>query len=227
METNISWENLVMQLVKDSHAGIIEILKQDDNGIFIVDTEGVTRDYPLWNPDTMDESWMRSRILATPAAASKLNTEVIAKWIIQSIPKPMYFNLQRIVFVDDPENDFDWLMQNNTENFADLLEEHDLPSENQLGVLWWSASILVISIQHIERVTEEMIADGLLYEWEKWETIEHGILTTMVHEIRHLAQSNPYLPDEILQQTKDDETDAEMYARELVAISAGCNCYRG
>ena len=41
-----------------------------------------------------------------------------------------------------------------------------------------------------------------------------GIVVTMLHEIRHAAQNNSYLPEEILDLiSEDEEVDAEEYAR--------------
>ena len=41
-------------------------------------------------------------------------------------------------------------------------------------------------------------------------------METLVHEIRHLAQANPYLSEELLNQNSNDEQDAEEYARRVV-----------
>ena len=55
---------------------------------------------------------------------------------------------------------------------------------------------------------------GSTKEEEARDCYNYGFVTTIIHELRHLAQQNPYLPEDVLQQEdEDEEEDAEMFAR--------------
>ena len=83
--------------------------------------------------------------------------------------------------------------------------------------MWYDACKVFVNIEEIIKVTKSMLEEGILYDYEVTDCINQGIIETLIHELRHLAQANPYLPEELLKQKGDDEEDAEQYARTFYA----------
>ena len=129
-----------------------------------------------------------------------------------------------LIFIDDIEAASDWLIDHDP-HFSELLEVHDLPVDN-LGVLWYTESIIVINLENIETGMNALVEEGLVFDWEISSFANHEILLTIIHEIRHLAQGNPYLSEDILNQKTDDETDAENYAQTFLHDRPLAYCYK-
>lgn len=85
-----------------------------------------------------------------------------------------------------------------------------------VGLMWYSNQTVLINIGTILNCEKELLDDGTIYDWELDDDINAGICKTLVHEIRHLAVANPFLPEEFLGKTvADDEIDAEEYAEKI------------
>lgn len=197
---------------------LLEIIDESDEEISVYDNfDSYGREYTITNPIKVNEEWLHEKIIVTNSTSQTgyaINTNLIVKWLLKNVDKNMYLTLENIVFMNDSEKDFDELPLIN-KKFYELLEINDLPNENLIGLMWYHYQIVFVNVGAIINTTKEMIEEGDLYEWEEKDTINSGILSTLVHEIRHLAQANPYLPEDILNQNTDDETDAENYARNI------------
>lgn len=201
---------------KSEGEDILWIDNETESSISVYDdVDGCSREYTITDPLRINSEWITDKIIVTDSVQEigKINSNEIALWLDKYIDKNMYCTLKNIIFVNDTEKDYDFLANYN-EDFHDMLETNDLPIDS-IGLMWFSHQIVLINVGAIEQCTQEMVDDGELYENEKECTVNSGIITTLVHEIRHLAQSNPYLPEEILQQRDDDEIDAENYAIEV------------
>lgn len=179
-----------------------------------------TKDYfdhffQIKNPKCITEKWLKDNIIVTPDIESFIHTDHLAHWMITCVPKTMYLTLQKIIIIGDDENAFDYLSQKDETilhtELRSLLEEHDLPNENQFGIAWTNNDIIIVSLKNIINETNQMIQEGYLYDFEKFDCVNHEVTTTIVHELRHLAQNNPYLH----LRYKDIEKDAEQYARKI------------
>lgn len=187
-----------------------------ENYISVADFTGdCPESYTITNPDSIDEKWLEDRVIVT-ASVGKLglgiDTKKIAEWLISNVDKTMYMMLQNIVFVNDIAWDYDYLCAMN-EDFCDMLEVNDLPSDGIVGYTWWNHQIVFVQVKSIVDIIDEEIASGNLFLHERDVEINKGILMTLVHEIRHIAQSNPWIPESVFgKYGEDSEEDAENYA---------------
>lgn len=204
---------------------LLGIIEESDTAITVYDDiDGFSREYTLTDPEVIDTDWINSKIIITPSVSKtgyKPNQRKIAEWLVAHIDKTMYLNLENIIIVNDTEKDFDYL-SNLSETLSCRLECSSLPDKNLIGLMWHCYQTVLVNIGTIVTTTEEMIEEGLLYKLEKDHTINEGLLATLAHEIRHLAQANPYLPEEILNQQNNDEEDAENFAHQICDKGTPC-----
>ena len=209
---------------------LLEILEEDASHIRIRDDmeECMYLEYAIMNPNAMDLEWLKKRIIVTPSVSKlpfSFDVQELAEFIIKTLDKAMYLNLNRIVFLNDLDEDYDYLVHlDDDDEFAYALEEHELPYD-MLGIQWHAKEIVLVNLGEILKVTEQMVEDGDLESYEVMGCVNHGIFTTLVHEIRHLAQSNPYLPEHALnfqgewstasEDENAEEMDAETYCRDF------------
>lgn len=185
-------------------------------------------EFTITKPSKMSLNWLKERIVVTPSAFEQgFDLDETVAWIHMNLPKFIYSSLDRLIFVggmDDvaEEKDFDYLCNLDSE-IANHLEEHDLPADDQLGINWFSANTCVVHIGHIINATKDMVDNGILYKWEEADCINHGVATSIIHELRHLAQSNIYIPIQIIQpKGKGLEEDAENYAWDFFEAHPVC-----
>lgn len=208
------------QMKTEGHDEYVKILKNTQNGITVYDQMEYPfdRTYTITHPKKMTQKWLADRIIVTPSANKfNLHTENVIKWIHKNLLKCFYCTLNYIVFLgDDEKAEFNYLQSYN-EFFSRAVIEHDLPRVvEQLGVNWFSDACVIISLGNIFAGTDEMLADGCIRQNEIDECNNHGVAETLIHELRHLAQANPYIPKEVFRQRHQDlEEDAEIFAREF------------
>ena len=195
---------------------LLDIIHVSRKSVEVMDDIDYSRTYEIHNPDYMNLDFVKDRVIITKTVQESnypINKEVLCDWIYKKIPKYIYMNLQKIIFVYDNDEDYEELSNLIDE---DILETNSLPDEETLGVEWHSDDIVIVSVKNIETETNQMLKRGELYKEEVDTCINNGIMTTLVHEMRHLAQNNLYLPEEVLNQTEeDDEEDAESFAQDL------------
>ena len=233
--------NLFKDIVKKIISDVKKVREEEldcDSGEFIelysvshknVEVMDMT-DYPfsnvltIHNPKYMDKEFLRKRIQFTKSASNysgefKINQEKLLDWLYRNIPKHIYMSLERIVITNDSEKDFDELYEDDFMRDV-FLAGHDLPDEDGhcFGINFTEFSILAISIKAIEKsVYKEAEIDKLygMHHDEKYD-FNRQLLLTIIHELRHLAQHNIFLPENILNQIDDDdEYDAEQFAEDI------------
>lgn len=191
----------------------IEIEEVSHKAISVYDDiDGYSHRYTIHNVKYMDRKFIEDRLLITKSAENLVNREAIISYV-EKLPKYIYCNLDKIIIINDGEDDD--FEEVESVIGRDVLEMHDFPYEGQLGIMWSLANMVVISMDSIKEETEKMVEDGDLYDYEATDCINWGLCTTLVHELRHLAQNNPYLPAEILKQEGDEEEDAENFANDF------------
>lgn len=161
----------------------------------------ISHRYTITDPEIIDRAWINSRLVLS-SRAIELDREKILDWISSSIEPEFLSSLECILIIEDnSEDEWDVLVEQDPRIREALVEQSvDLPRDGAFGVLWYLSNIPVIV----------------------WDTARKGrdpfdanlqLLFTIAHEIRHLAQSNGYLPEEVLRRKfKDDEEDADWYA---------------
>lgn len=172
--------------------------------------------YTIYDPDKIDMKWFTDRIIITdtvPESGYNIDGDTLAQWLADGIDHKMCMTLNNIVFMYDDDKDWDELSGT---DFWDRYEESmslsGLPTENQMGLAWYNDQVIFINMKAITNTADEMVRDGDLYDYEKEDCINDQIAMTLAHEIRHLAQQNPYLPEDMLCRLGDNEKDAEQYA---------------
>lgn len=209
----------IQQFSLEDNGDVVEIIEENDISISIHENiDGHDRDYVITNPAVINKQWIMDRIIVTKSATTleyQIDIERLSEWIANSIDRNMLMTLDRIIITNNSEDDYDYLVKTDS-RFKYMLEVSDLPYENIVGYMWYDYQMVFVNMSAIENTVNEMIEDGYIYAQEKDDEINLGIIMTVAHEIRHLAQANPYLPDALLQQTSDDETDAEEFAKKCV-----------
>ena len=199
---------------EDNDCYTFEIVNLSREKVSIFEDFDVSRDYTINNPKFMDRNFLKSRLYVTKTAKKcplAIDEDKVVDWLFKYLPKHIYLTLEHIIIIYDEDEDFNEVSEKIN---SELLEEHDFPDGRTLGITWLTANSVVVSLKAIEEQTKEMVKDGLLYDDEERDCYNYGFVTTLIHELRHLAQQNPYLPEDVLQQEdEDEEEDAEMFAR--------------
>ena len=201
---------------KDNDDFMIE--EETDTFIAVWDNmDDIDRRYTITDTDALSEEWLSSKIIITPSADKEMpmGRPDIVRWIMNHIPKENYQTLNKLIFIYDDEADFDWLYElfNSNEYDYNLLEVHNLPDENQLGINWYEQCCAVVNIKTIKQTTRSLITDEIIEDYEYNSAVTYGLLTTIAHEIRHIAQANPYINENIPFEN-DPEEDAENFAQD-------------
>ena len=176
--------------------------------------DGNCREYTETDPAVINKDWIRDRIIITDSAIEldlHVDPEIMAEWISDSVDATILMTLDHIIITNNSEEDYDFLSMMD-DRYAYMLECSDLPGEETAGLMWYNYQMVFVNMGTLVSSADEMVADGLLYEWERNSEINEWVATTVAHEIRHLAQANPFMREDILQQVGDDEADAEEYA---------------
>lgn len=196
------------------------IIGETENCVSVHDEveECTYRDYTITNPDVIDSQWIKDKIIVTDSVLdTKIGIDVkgLSDWLVENVDKKMYMNLENIIFLNDVEKDLVYLSELDPK-FNEILECNSLPEDDAVGLMWYSNQIVLINIGTILSCEKELLDEGIIYDWELDDDVNAGICKTLVHEIRHLAVANPFLPEEFLGKTAaDDEIDAEEYAEKI------------
>lgn len=195
----------------------VEIIEDAGSSIKVLDETESYRELMITDPSLITVQWLRDRLIVTPRArelSHVVDEDALCTWLAKNVDPDMMVTLRAIVILgDDYDEDYEYLKT--VGDFAYELEASDLPID-ELGLHWFSYGKVFAHMGNIIEGVREMADTGDIYPWEDRREVGYGLLTTLVHEIRHLAQANPYLPESVLCQGSDDETDAESYARDVV-----------
>lgn len=196
----------------------VKILKATRKSLVVEDLTEYDRILEITNPELIDKEWIKQKIVVTPGANSlgyNLDVDEIASYLASNVKRNYMVTLDGIVFCDGSNKDWEYLHSLNDE-YKRQAEVNAFPNHKVIGIFWYDSSKVLVNVEAIVKSTNLMIKNGELEEWEKEDVINEGLMMTLLHEIRHLAQANPYLPEEILnQEYEDNEIDAEEYAKEI------------
>lgn len=173
----------------------------------------ISKEYTITDTDSINKQWIRDKIIVTKSANAldiKIDTDKIAEFL-NSVDKYLLMTLNDIVFCADTDKDYDELADINDE-WNDRLQVSNLPDENLIGIMWYEFNTVCINMAAVIETINDMLKDGQIYDWERHDAINRGIGETLIHELRHLAQVNPFIPEKILRTLdNNDEIDAERY----------------
>ena len=207
---------LDVEKTKNNRNEYVSIEEQNNKFIKIFDAmdgEVMSRFYTIRNPEYIDEKYLSSIIFVSDEVENSdfsINKNAIVKYM-NHMDKNMLMTLNRVYFITGEEEDTDNIYKDDT--FSEAVESGHYIDDNEVGITWWDYDAAVINVKAIEETMDDM-DDGFM---NRKKEMDFGVLTTMVHEIRHVAQSNLYLPEFVLKYNgRDNEDDAETYARNWV-----------
>lgn len=90
------------------------------------------------------------------------------------------------------------------------MEVCDLPDETLVGYQWAMYQVVLINLKAIIDAARELWPMvGMMVKSE----VNIGVCTTLLHELFHMAQNDPYAPEELFKGLpKDPEQAAEAWA---------------
>jgi hypothetical protein len=203
----------------DEGDAYLAVEDETESSISVYDDLNDERDhrYTIMNPKFLNEDVVKSKIVTTTSLKRECNLDVdaIAKWICSELPQETYLTLNKLVLMYDEEEDFDELAED--DEFGDAFDSGSYwPDDGMLGITWWEFSICVVNVKSIIKscFKHELVDEQHPLRIE----LNRQIFATIAHEFRHLAQANPYLPEEVFDRIDDDnEVDAEEFAHDIVS----------
>ena len=229
MDMNELYKNMVEAIKRDAEKYVADddysegdeylaVEDESETHISVYDDLNAARDhrYTIMNPKFLDEDALKSKILTSASLRRECNLDVdaIAKWIYSELPQETYLTLNKLVLMYDEEEDFDEFAED--DEFGDVFDSGSYwPDNGMLGITWWEFSICVVNVKSI---IESCFKHELVDEQHPLGIeLNRQIFATIAHEFRHLAQANPYLPEEVFDRIDDDnEVDAEEFAHDIV-----------
>lgn len=195
----------------------ITIIKQTKNTIEFFDaTDGEedARTIKLKDPNNITRYYLNKLIIFSDAykkdkSLFKISKKKLIEYLFANTDKNMLMSVQAIAIITGDEEDTDSIYSD--PRIIDGIEDmHDFPMPDQIGLTWWNKDVIILNAQAIQEVAIETNADNY---FDNKDEVNIGILCTLLHEIRHTAQNNLWLPKEILSSySSDPEEDAEQYA---------------
>ena len=211
----------VLRLIRESVQADIDagedlyILEESDSEFTIVDdTEGYGRDIRYIVHDRITPAWLEERILVTESAKQcryTVNTKILAEYLTRVVPKDVLHTLEKIIIVTDDEKDWEELFPQLEDRHGNpILEVCDLPDEGLVGYQWAMYQVVLINLKAIIDAARELWPMvGMMVKSE----VNTGVCTTLLHELFHMAQNDPYAPEELFKGLpKDPEQAAEAWA---------------
>lgn len=161
------------------------------------------------------EKWLSDRFLWLACSEAKKTHERAIIGLLMHVDRHMFINLNRIIVVDD-ENNIEEACAAINADAEEWPSCIDFDNCNTLGCYWWSQSCVVINMkainQSLDALQKEYETDGLYFDRCKEEWI--GFATTLLHELRHLGLSNPYLDCALYPSDLESESAVEQWALE-------------
>ncbi len=214
-----------VERTKDIVDSYVSIVEQDAKSVTVYDcidcNEGVPdRSYVIHNPAFMDASYFRSLMRVSDDVKElpyRVDLDVLADYMANHTDTVMSSTVQRIVFCTGDEEDEDSLFKDSLLSDSIFEAGHDLPSDGLVGLRWWENDVVLVNLKKIIETSQDVLkADGNRFtEDDLMEELDRGVVVTLLHEVRHCAQENPYLSEERFSRLSFDfEIDAEEYARD-------------
>lgn len=207
-------EDVISVLTEDESNGNGEILEVTDDYVSYCDyTDDTTKEF-RFDKSCTDE-YMSTIIKIGESAKSNGLTE---KFIVSVLKKAFgedYFDavctLSGII-VPSNKNEFIKMLKDTIRTGDDIDEWYSWEdNEHYVGKMLTQHQIVLINEPVIHKMAHEMAED----EQEENKEYEIGILTTLLHEMRHLMlDTNPFLPEEEFPEELKEEENVEEFARE-------------
>lgn len=160
-------------------------------------------------------NWLNRRVVFLPdAKLYKFYKPYIIQCLLQIDPNLLI--TLRYIFIINSAADAEKACAYVDADYAELPEQLQYDEEDAdniphvLGIHWWSQSCVFINMKAIEKTLHEMETEYTYFPYYQEERI--AILTTVLHEIRHLGLSNPYLDDTQYPTAEESETAVERWA---------------
>lgn len=202
----------------------IYIMDESDDEFTVVDNaEDTDRTIRYISHDKITPAWLEDRIVITYSAGwydQAVDPRALAEYLSRTVDKHILQTLEYIVIVSaDTERDWDELYPILEDRHGNpILEVCDLPDEG-VGIQWAEYQTVVINLGNIIELSKELCADG--FSDVDTET-NIGVITTVLHELFHMAQNDPYAPKELFQGLPvDPEDQAETWARQTFEENGG------
>lgn len=204
----------------DIDAGLpIKILKTNKEALVIEDNTCCdNRVIKITNPSLINENWIKEKITVSPSVSDlkyELDIDEIANYLIRNVNHHYLLTLEGVAFCNDTLKDKKYLSdQDNGYRISSKINA--LPKNGCIGTLWSDSNRILINVGEIVNLVNQMAEEHKIEDWEKVDVINEEIGLSILYEIRCLAQSNPYIPEEIFNQKyMDISDDAEHYAKEI------------
>lgn len=210
--------DLIRELVQsDIDAGEPLYILEESQDEFVVvdDTEGTSRAIRYVCHDKITPDWLEEHILMSSMSKwidQTVDPHSLAEYIFRAVDRHILQTLEYIVIIVDADRDWDELFPILEDRYGNpILDCCDLPDNGLLGIELAEYQTVVINLDEIVRSAKEICADG----FGNLDTeVNIGVITTVLHELFHMVQNDPYAPEELFQGLpKDPEAQAETWAR--------------
>lgn len=203
---------------------LIYIMDESENELTVVDnTEDTDRAIRYVSHDKITPTWLEGKIVITYSAGwydQAVDPHSLAEYLFKTVDKHVLQTLEHIVIVSaDTERDWDELFSIPEDRHGNpILEVCDLPDEC-VGIQWTEYQTVVVNLGNIIELSKELCSDG--FSDVATET-NIGVIITVLHELFHMAQNDPYAPEELfLGLPADPEDQAEAWARKIFEENGG------
>lgn len=197
--------------------------ESDDEFTVVNNAEDTDRTIRYISHDKITPAWLEERIVITYSAGwydQAVDPCALAEYLSRTVDKHILQTLEYIVIVSaDTERDWDELFPILEDRHGNpILEVCDLPDEG-VGIQWAEYQTVVVNLGNIIELSKELCSDG--FSDVATET-NIGVITTVLHELFHMAQNDPYAPEELFQGLPaDPEGQAEAWARKTFEENGG------
>lgn len=160
--------------------------------------------------ENMNEEWFWKKVhLQTPPKSNPyaIDFKEICDFVFSRCPKEMFMTLEALFFVFDDDG-----LSELAEYTGDDYGLECIDMDEQIGLMWYEKNIVIVNVGLIQKTSEEM-ADEITPATDH---ICDGIMTTIVHGMRHLMlRTNFLLSEEEYPLEEENECAVEEYARQF------------
>lgn len=212
-----AFEAIRKAVQSDIDAGEPLYILEESKEEFVVvdDTEGMSRAIRYVRHDKITPDWLEEHILMSSMVSwfdHAVDPHSLAEYIFRAVDRHILQTLEYIVIIADADRDWDELFPVLEDRHGNpILDCCDLPDDGMLGVELAEYQTVVINLDEIVRSSKEICAEG----FSNLDTeVNLGVITTVLHELFHMAQNDPYASEELFQGLpQDPEAQAEAWAR--------------
>ena len=167
------------------------------------------------------KTWLKERFLWCPETEGLQRIyETRLVDLLYRIDPMMFITLNRIIFIEN-ENSIDKVCNQMNVDPDEWPSIIDFDKNDKLGCHWYTQSSIIINMKAIAKTLGEMQDeyehDGIYFDEPTEEWI--GIATTLLHEIRHLGLSNPFLDPAAYPTSAESEHEVEKWAIEQFEVA--------